>query len=272
MASPCYVYAILRREARIPPELTGLEDAPLSMVSWRELAAAVSPIERAAIAPAPASLLRHELVVEALCQAGPALPVRFGAILAGQDAVIDALARQSTTLLADLERVGDKVELGLTILWGTEYEQEKAQSEPPQWTKPRSDGNTGPGARYLQDRLAHYQRETAQNSKVQALIANLERALRPSTLEQVYRRPATERIAARAAYLVHPHQINMFQQAVDELRQAQPDLRWLISGPWPPYSFVTGAGKLFQQPPGLKLDSREKEARIGKEGEGTWQI
>lgn len=265
MSSPCYVYAILRCEASIPPELTGLEGAPLSLVSWQELAAAVSPIAQTAVAPAPASLLRHESVVEALCQAGPALPVRFGAILPSQEAVKEALARQSATLLSDLERVGNKVELGLTILWGTGGEQEDTQSErSPSLSRRFTDDTTsGPGTRYLQARLAHYQRQAAQNSKVQALIANLEQALKPYTLEQVYRKPTIARIAVRAAYLVHRSQINAFQQAVDELRQAQPDLRWLISGPWPPYSFVSGAGRRVWQSPGLKLDSLEKEAYVG---------
>lgn len=262
MSGSYYVYAILRREAAIPPELTGLEDAPLSLVSWEELAAAVSPIAQTAVAPAPASLLRHESVVEALCQAGPALPVRFGAILASQEAVKEALARQSATLLADLERVGNKVELGLTILWGAGGGQEDTQSEQsPDWSRrPTDDTTPGPGTRYLQARLAHYQRETAQNSKVQALVANLEQALQPYIFEQAYRQPSAARIAVRAAYLVHRSQINDFQQVVDKLRQAQPGLRWLISGPWPPYSFVSGAGRRVCQSPGLKLDSLEKEA------------
>lgn len=244
MSSPYYVYAILRREASIPPELTGLEDTPLSLVSWGELAAAVSPIAQTAVAPAPASLLRHESVVEALCQAGPALPVRFGAILPSQEAVKEALARQSATLLSDLERVGNKVELGLTILWGTGGEQEDTSEQPPSLSRRFTDDTTpGPGTRYLQARLAHYQRQTAQNSNIQALIAHLEQTLRPYTLEQVYRQPSAARIAIRAAYLVHRYQINAFQQAVDELRQKQPGLRWLISGPWPPYTFVSGAGR-----------------------------
>lgn len=265
MSSPCYVYAILRCEASIPPELTGLEDAPLSLVSGGELAAAVSPIAQMAVAPAPASLLRHESVVEALCQAGPALPARFGAILPSQEAMKEALARQSATLLSDLERLGNKVELGLTILWGTGGKQEDTQSEQSLSLSRRftDDTTSGPGTRYLQARLAHYQRQTAQNGKVQALIANLEQALKPYTLEQVYRKPTIARIAVRAAYLVHRSQINAFQQAVDELRQAQPDLRWLISGPWPPYSFVSGAGRRVWQSPGLKLDSLEKEAYVG---------
>jgi hypothetical protein len=261
MEHSCYVYAILRREASIPADLAGLNDAPLSLVSWLELAVAVSPIEGTRIAPTPASLLRHEAVVERLCQAGPALPVRFGTILADAQAVVQALAGQYEVLCSDLARVGDKVELGLTILWGTTAAQDEAASEQQTaWTSDTpADGTPGAGTRYLQARLAYYRREAARKNTIKLLLADLEQRLRPYALEQRTSMLPGPRLAARAAYLVHPDQVKAFQQAVDELRQGHPDLRWLISGPWPPYSFVTRAGKPFQQSPGLKLDRVKEE-------------
>jgi len=262
MDSSCYVYAILARDVSLPTGLRGLDDAPLSAVPWRELAAAVSPIASATLPPTPASLLRHEVVVEALCQAGLALPVRFGAILADPEAVARALARQYDVLRADLARVGDKVELGLTILWETTARQNEAKDEQPiPWpTGTPASSTPGPGTRYLQARLAHYQQEAARQTQVKTLIADLEQALHSSTLEQRYAMLPAPRLVVRAAYLVHHWQVKDFQQAVDQMRQRRPDLRWLISGPWPPYSFVTRAGKPFQQHPGLKLDS------VGEEG------
>ncbi len=257
MDSRCYFYAILPRETPIPAELTGWDNAPLSSVPWRALAAAVSPVEAATLPPTPAHLLRHETVVEALCQAGPALPVRFGTILADQAAVAQALAGQYEVLRADLARVGTQVELGLTILWRTPPEQAERvsdrQTHEPAYAPASSP--PGPGTRYLRARLAQYQREAAQQNQVSTLIAALEQAVHPSTLEQRYQTLPAPRLAVRAAYLVRRAQVQDFQQAVDKLRQQRPDLRWLISGPWPPYSFVTRAGKPFQQFPGLKLDS-----------------
>src|SRR5690242_15944353 len=114
MGSFHYVYAIVQREAHIPPELRGLHEAALSKVAWQDLAAVSSPIESTTLPTTSDYLLRHEAVVEALCQAGPALPARFGAILADQAAVAQAIAEKYEVLRADLARVGDKVELGLT--------------------------------------------------------------------------------------------------------------------------------------------------------------
>ncbi len=257
--SPCYVYAILGHKTPIPAGLTGLENAPLSAVPWQALRAAVSPIEQMALPPTSASLLRHEAVVEALCQAGPALPVRFGTILAGPEAVARALAGRYEVLLADLARVGTKAELGLTILWGAEdgRETHKQPQQTGQTGSTLATGSSGPGTRYLQARLVQYQGETVQYHKANTLIAEVKQALHAATVEQRYRLLQLPRLAVRATYLVHPWQVKEAQQAVDELRQRHPDLRWLLSGPWPPYSFVTGASKPFQQSPGLKLDSLE---------------
>ncbi|HEU5200881.1 MAG TPA: GvpL/GvpF family gas vesicle protein, partial [Ktedonobacterales bacterium] len=241
----------------------GLHDALLSMVAWQDLAAVISPIESATLPTLPAYALRHEAVVEGLCQAGPALPARFGTILADQAAVAQAIAGKYEALLADLARVGDKVELGLTILWDTPVGQgeEKAEQQASVTAAPAS-STSGAGTRYLEARLAQYRRETTQQNQARAVIAHLEQVLAPYRLEQRYRILPLPRLAVRAAYLVQPRHIQDFQRSVDEMRQHRPDLRWLLSGPWPPYTFVTGAGRLFQQGAGLKLDGRDAEGGI----------
>ncbi len=253
-----YVYAIVQREARIPADLTGLGDAPLSRVPWQDLAAIGSPIQSATLPATPASVLRHEAVVEALCQAGPALPARFGAILADPAAVAQSIAEKYEVLRADLARVGDKVELGLTILWDTPAKPDEAQTEQQMLAAAQTESSApGAGKRYLEAKLALHRREAAQQHQARAIIADLEQALRPYLLEQRCRVLSLPRLAVRAAYLVQPWQVQAVQRKVDELRQKQPELRWLLSGPWPPYTFVTGAGKPFQQGAGLKLVDKE---------------
>lgn len=256
MESFSYIYGIVLREARIPPELTGLHDAPLSTVAWQDLAAVTSPIESVTLPTIPAFLLRHEAVVEELCQAGPTLPVRFGTILADPAAVAQAIAGKYEVLLADMARVGDKVELGLTILWDTSADQNEAQAEQQTsiTTATSVMRSSGAGKHYLDARRAHYRFEAAQQNKVRAVVAALEQAFHPYTLEHRYRTFFSPRLTLRAAYLVCPGQVRDFQHTVEEMCKQQPDLRWLLSGPWPPYTFVTGAGKLFQQGAGLKLD------------------
>ncbi len=254
MERACYVYAILGGATPLPPGIRGLQDAPLGLVQWRELAAAVSLYAGPAPEPVLDVLLGHEAVVEALCGCGPALPVRFGTVLASEEVVEQALVSQYRALLDDLERVGNKVELGLTILWEAPARKEEgsALSQP---LPLRPSGSSGPGTSYLQGRLARYQQELAEQRQMRVLLTGLQRALQPYTLEQRYRTWLEPRPAIRAAYLVQPGQVQEVQRAIEAERQARPDLRWLVSGPWPPYSFVSGAGKSLQLP-GPEFDRR----------------
>jgi hypothetical protein len=259
MGNYCYVYGIVQRAVQIPSELRGLAGTALSTVDWRDLEAVISPIESATLPIIPACLLPHEAVVEALCRIGPTLPVRFGTILADSTAVAQAIAGKYGVLLADMARVGDKVEIGLTILWdttagpdGTQAEQQVSFAA----AKPAS-SRPGNGTRYLEARLAQYRRETMQHNQARTAIAHLEQVFGPYLLEQRYRVLSSPRLSVRAAYLVHPRHIQDFKHIIDQMRHKQPEVHWLLSGPWPPYTFVTGAGELFQQGSGLKNDGIE---------------
>jgi hypothetical protein len=65
------------------------------------------------------------------------------------------------------------------------------------------------------------------------------RALGPHALDERRTIMPGPRIALRVAYLLLPAGVSDFQAAFDDARRTQPELRFLLSGPWPPYSFVT---------------------------------
>jgi hypothetical protein len=235
MASACYVYAILARETPLPAGLRGLEGAAVALVPYQALAAATSPLEHGPPRPTPENVWRHEAVVEALRQQGTALPVRFGTVLADAAAVAHTLAERYDVLVADLARLGDKVEFSLSVLWDPPRSPEDEQA-------PGSGSATearGPGARYLHARLAASRREAAVRERAGALAQELNRELSVHALESRCTLLPTPRLAVRAAYLVEPGRIPAFQDAFAQLRRAHPDLRLLLTGPWPPYSFVT---------------------------------
>src|SRR5437763_14778360 len=102
---------------RLPAGLVGFGEARLSTVRWRALAAATTPFDPGELRPRAEHVLRHEAIVERLRQVSPVLPVRFGTVLADADAVRRALAERYEGLIADLARLGDKVEFGLSVLW-----------------------------------------------------------------------------------------------------------------------------------------------------------
>lgn len=234
MSSACYVYAILQRETPLPPGLTGFAGAPLTLLTYRDLTAVTSAIEGGPLRLTAEQVLQHESIVEAIRRAGPSLPVRFGTVLPHPWAVVRALEERYSTLAADLTRLGTAVELGLTILWSGADE---AVMQPPHENP--FPATRGPGGQYLRERLSERRRDEAQQERAADLFRQIDQVLSFHAREQQSTLLPTPRMLARAAYLLPPEAVPSFRQAFEELRHTHPDLHFLLSGPWPPYSFVT---------------------------------
>jgi hypothetical protein len=235
--SGLYVYAIVARDAGLSDPLTGFDDAVVRVVPAGSLAAVVSAIDGATPRPDAEQVLRHEAIVEAIREQTPGLPARFGTFLSDQDAVARAVAEQEATLERDLLRVGDKIEFGVTMLWReTESDHETPAADA------RNTGAAGPGARYLQRRLAEHQRDVSARQRAESLAEELESALAPHVAETRVTAVAHGKLALRAACLLERRQESAFRDACDAFRARHAEarmLRMLLSGPWSPYTFVT---------------------------------
>ncbi len=247
-SSHWYVYAILSADATPTQALTGLGDAPVSFVRSGAIAAAVSPFMEGSAEPSPARLLRHEATVEAIRRAAPALPVRFGTIFPDSAAVVQALAARAPDLQADLARVGDKLEMGLSILWAAFEPAGTAPGDTPSHAGDEEaaaalpaalQGPAGPGAQYLASRFTHYASESRGAVDARRLAQRVDAALRPYVIESRYALRPAPRLALRSAHLLQPDGEAAFRRACEDLRKGAPDLYVLVTGPWPPYSFAT---------------------------------
>jgi gas vesicle protein GvpL/GvpF len=247
MAERCYVYAIIPANATLPTHLAGF-GGPLRSIAQGELAAAVSPVERDDLSATPEHLLRHERTVEAVRATNAALPVRFGTVMEDEGALRRALTEQYDSLRADLARLGDKLELGVTALWGDAPSSEAAH--PNGGERVHSEAATpaeGRGSRYLRARMATYRREESLRQRAERLAAEIDAALCPHALEHRRSLCPSAGLALRNVYLVDPERLGAFVGAFDALRERRLEARLLLSGPWPPYSFVTGPRDLARQ-------------------------
>jgi hypothetical protein len=180
------------------------------------------------------AVLHHETVVEAVRQRGPALPVRFGTVFRDATAVASALSEQYESLAADLRRLGDKIEVGLTALWTTPSH---GEGEAPA-AESRVTGAPTSGARYLRTLAAELRDSEALKARAARVAHELDCALGRLALEGRVSLVPTPRIAVRMAYLLEPSVMGAFRAAFEASRRDQGELRLVLTGPWPPYSFV----------------------------------
>ena len=206
------LYAITDHPAPPLPDV-----APLQIVALDGLAAVYSAASKRDASPE--ALWRHEKVVEALMEDRDLLPVRYGTQLEDAAAAMRAVDARRDELAASLDRVRGAVELSLRVV--------AAEATPP--GEPQ--GAPATGAEHLR---AKAQATAGREDAIRTLHDPLAALARASTTST----PRGEQELLRAAYLVDRDVVERFVASVARLQQANPGLRLLCTGPWPPYSFA----------------------------------
>lgn len=237
-----YFYAITDRPELPLPAEPGLEDTSLFNLTYQDIGAVVSFLNTAKVPPTEDNLWRHEAIMEALMADRAVLPVRFGTMLAGDAAVQAVLAARYAEFVARLKHVCGRVELGLRVLWDLDEQESKGVEQ-----RRGADSRLHPGASlprdsgrsYLLARLEEERLEWAWHQRAEALAAEIHALLTRLAVESAKQVLLTPRLLLTAAYLVERVRMAAFQREVEALNAAYPALRFLCTGPWPPYSFVT---------------------------------
>jgi hypothetical protein len=87
-----YVYGVVRAGAgRVPPELVGIDQAPVRTVDHDGIAAVVAEIGVDRPPGRRADLMAHSAVLDSLVATGVVIPVQFGSVLADEESVVEDL-------------------------------------------------------------------------------------------------------------------------------------------------------------------------------------
>lgn len=229
-----YLYCLLRASGDPPAGLAGVDDARVRAVDLGGLVAWVSDVAETTIAPSPARAQAHDRVVRAGLERATPLPARFGQVLADEAELRTALSARREALESALQRVDGAVEMTVRLLVRTAD----------RWEGPgRPEADTQhvmSGRDYLQ-RIAAIQRE---ERNVLAL-AQLVRDQVSSVVQGLVRAESlagatTGSSLVTVSHLVPRENIGAYRSALQALRQDDPTLAIMISGPWAPYSFTEG--------------------------------
>jgi hypothetical protein len=98
-----YVYGILPGDIELTSDMSGVGDPPseVRVVRSGDLAALVSEVDMSRPLGSPEDLAAHKEILDASAADVPVLPMRFGAVLASEDAVAHELLEDHRDELAD---------------------------------------------------------------------------------------------------------------------------------------------------------------------------
>ncbi len=113
-----YLYAIITDRGERQYGAIGLDEKDVYTIGNGQIAAVVSKIPKGKIRPQRRNLAAHQQVLKQLMADNTTpLPVSFGVIADDSQAIKELLSRHQTLFLEQLERVSDKVEMGLRVTW-----------------------------------------------------------------------------------------------------------------------------------------------------------
>ncbi len=251
----CLFYCICRNPG---PELTrplqGVGGSPVYQVAHRRLRAAVSRIGPAEIAPDLPRVRAYERVVLSYHRQDTVVPMRYGSVVEQESQVIKLLDEHGPQYEALLQELEGCVEMGLRVLlppgpWaavipgGPEGCREVAGPRPPE----PAAAPDRLGLTYLTARKAHYDHQDCWTGEYRLAadrcLARFSGLFIKSKLEGPCRR-----LPLLSLYFLVPcPAVGSFRQAFRHLAETE-SARLLLSGPWPPYNFVTLSPSLRQFP------------------------
>jgi hypothetical protein len=227
-----YAYCVVKSDASQSNDMGGLADRAVYSIGAGEVAAIVSDFDGNVMPISRDNILAHQKVVKNVLERTTPLPFRFGTIVT-KTALTSYLEARHDALRQKLTLVEGCVEMSIKVIW---QKHANAQDEdPPQnGTKPEA----GSGTAFLlskSEQIAGNQRLVKEANEIATWLKGVIGSLIRDARFVV--QPA-HRLVLAADCLVEWRQVDEYRLALRGVRDERPDLHFLTSGPWPPYSFA----------------------------------
>lgn len=233
--------------------LLGVGGNPVYHLAHRRLQATVSIINRADMTPDLSRVRTYQQIVHLCHQQGAVIPMRYGCTAERDSLVIQHLEEHGPYYEALLEELEGCVEMGLRVLlpsgpWaavtpgGPEACREIAGPPPDAATPPER-----PGLAYLTARKAHYTHQDCWTIEYRQAGERCRAQFSGLFVKCKTEAPSPRLPLLSLYFLVPAPAVQSFRRAFRDLTATEP-ARLLLSGPWPPYNFVTGNPRSLTNP------------------------
>ena len=254
MSRSIYLYCLsdeLRAENCAPER--GVGGALTELFEHGGLGVIVSPFAGEQVRVTRADALAHNRVNSAALTRATLLPFRFGVTVSRQQ-LADYIEAQREALRAALERVRGCVEMSVKVMWdAAAARRESAESASVELATPER--ALTPGAAYLAAKRRAWLGDARLRERAEEIAVWLGERVGAAAREEKRRVRPAEALVLRASYLVERGRLEDYRARLARAQAERPQLSFLTSGAWPPYSFCelrpppTGGPKQFQLSP-----------------------
>jgi hypothetical protein len=236
-----YVYCIVRSDKQRDFGSIGIGGRQrVFTVAFQDLAAVVSDTPIVIYDPTRDNVLAHEFVNETVMKEFTVIPMSFGTVFRSEDDVTELLRSTYQAFSDVLDKMKDKIEFGVKVLWDREKVISSMERENDE-------------IRRLKDEISRHATTSTYFARMQLgrlvdsaleemgarYVSDIHEAIKPVAVASRSNKPIGDRMILNSAFLVDRAQELAFDERVKEIsRKYEEVLSFKYSGPWPPYNFV----------------------------------
>jgi hypothetical protein len=240
-----YVYCVVESATplRFGPLGIGTEPAEVHSVHYKELAAVVSDTPVEVFDATRENVLAHERVNEAVMREHTVIPMSFGTVFKTREDIVELLRAAYDAFGDVLQKMKDKVEFGLKVLWDRDAVVREIEAEDELVRRLKDEISGQRGSTYFARMQYGRAVEAALETRSERYVSEIFEQLRPVSVASRANKPIGDRMILNAAFLVARDREAAFDAKVKEIG-AHEKLTFKYTGPWPPYNFVNVRLKL----------------------------
>jgi len=225
-----YVYCLTAGIDALPPALRGIAGAEVRLLQVGDFGVLVSAFagDRAPINRE--NVLAHAAVTRKLLDQTTPLPFRFG-VLVTQEQLESFVAARHDALKARLDFVHDCVEMSVKIISSGGHDARQLEV-------PASALAAKPGTAFLLEKRRELLGSEARTLEAQKLASWLKGQISDLPKDTRINTNLTDKLVLATSHLVARGVVEQYRARLTAARLERPELNFLVSGPWPPYSFA----------------------------------
>jgi hypothetical protein len=222
--------------------IKGITGANLYAVSFGQVSAVVSKLEKLDLIADRAHVIIFAEAIEKLTYHFTLLPMRFGSMLDSPHAIQKMLDKNYSELENNLRKVEDKSEFGLKIFCNIEKLKINLKMNSGETNdslqKITSSDNDTVFRKYIKQKLEIHRIEEMLSKYIDSIIAEFTGFLIELNAEKKIKKMTSGTTIIDAVFLLKKEKKAKLIEAIEELQVKYSGLNFVLTGPWPPYSFV----------------------------------
>jgi hypothetical protein len=223
-------------------DMKGISGVALYSVCLNGIAAVVGENKKSDLISDKANAIEFAGIIEKLSHHFTLLPMRYGSFMESADAIALMLERNYQEIEQNLGKVEDKYEFGLKVFCDSEKLKsgilQKTEAETGTSADAATEVKYSVFREYVNAKLKAHRLEELMISYVDSVIIAINTQLTLLQAEHKFKKMASASILIDSVFLLEKRKKDELVDVIKKLQGQYPELDFVLTGPWPPYSFV----------------------------------